>query len=258
MMAICPICGRVKCIHWPEHWVYRRGSVYYCSATCMDVAMVKDMNAINEAVNRRKEYAMTKITLEQKKKAVQIAISGGNPLEYLKKLGSTRPDGLWYTIKENLKKVDPETYAKLPDYRGKTRIVKESDPKAKKPTVTLIEEPGSSGFTDQEVQAIKDAVPTVKVDGPLRIQTEEPEKVKIISEQKPLKPGLRGLNNSDFEVSAIKHPIFGEFYYDQKFGMVDWRTPDGEEVSLSPKNWKELYLIIPDIMGILKVVDDDE
>ena len=105
----------------------------------------------------------------------------------------------------------------------------------------------------------KDTAPaaTVKVDGPIRIQTKKPENVEVVSEQKPLKKGLRGLNNSDFEVSAIKHPILGEFYYDQKFGMVDWRTPEGEEVSLSPKNWKELYLIIPDVMGILGVPDDE-
>ena len=88
---------------------------------------------------------------------------------------------------------------------------------------------------------------------------ETPENVVKVIEapQLKLKPGLRGLNNSDFEVSAIKHPVLGEFYYDQKFGMVDWRTQDGEEVSLSPKAWKELYLLIPDVMGILRVPDDE-
>ena len=257
MMAICPVCGRMKCIHRPEHWEYRRGSTYYCCEQCMDTDLYRDMQLLN-AVNRRKrkEIIMTKITLEQKKKAVEIAISGGNPLEYLKKCGSKKPDGLWYTIKENLKKVDPETYAKIPDFRGKSRTAKE--PKTAGEAMEAAKDAADEFFGKCEDMGLKMETPTVKVDGPLRIQTEEPEKVKIISEQNPLKPGLRGLNNSDFEVSAIKHPIFGEFYYDQKFGMVDWRTPDGEEVSLSPKNWKELYLIIPDIMGILQVVDDDE
>ena len=223
MMTNCPVCGKLTCIHWPEYWVYRRGSTYYCGEQCMSTALFRDMQLLNE-VNRRKrkEIIMTKITLEQKKKAVEIAINGGNPLEFLKKCGSGAPDKTWWAIKAALKVKDPDLYAKIPDMRKKT-----------------------------------EPVATVKVDGPIRIQTEEPEKVKIISEQKPLKPGLRGLNNSDFEVSAIKHPIFGEFYYDQKFGMVDWRTPEGEEVSLSPKNWKELYLIIPDVMGILGVPDDE-
>ena len=110
--------------------------------------------------------------------------------------------------------------------------------------------------------------PTIKLDGELKIETPEahnvdivetPENVvKVIEEpQLKLKPGLRGLNNSDFTVSAIRHPQLGEFYYDQKFGMVDWRTPEGEEISMSPKNWKELYLLIPDVMGILRVPDDE-
>lgn len=222
MMTNCPVCGKLTCIHWPEHWVYRRGSTYYCGENCMEIDMTRTLSALNKAVKRRKDHSMTKITLEQKKKAVEIAIGGENPLEFLRKCGSNAPDKTWWAIKAALKVKDPDLYEKIPDMRKKAK------PEA-----------------------------TVKVDGPLRIQTEEPEKVKIISEQKPLKPGLRGLNNSDFEVSAIKHPIFGEFYYDQKFGMVDWRTPDGEEVSLSPKNWKELYLIIPDVMGILGVPDDE-
>ena len=96
---------------------------------------------------------------------------------------------------------------------------------------------------------------TVKVDGPLKIETNEPKKIEVVTEQKPLKPGIRGLNNSDFTVSAIKHPQLGEFYYDQKFNSVDWRSPEGEEISLHPAMWKELYMIIPDVMGILGVPD---
>lgn len=59
-----------------------------------------------------------KITLAQKKRAVSIALNGGNPLPYLRECGSVKPDGLWYTIKQDLKKVDPETYEKLPKRVG--------------------------------------------------------------------------------------------------------------------------------------------
>lgn len=60
-----------------------------------------------------------KITLEQKKKVVQIAIEGGDPLEYLRQLGSKNPSGLWWTIKNDLKAADPELYAKIPRLDGK-------------------------------------------------------------------------------------------------------------------------------------------
>ena len=107
------------------------------------------------------------------------------------------------------------------------------------------------------------------MDGELRIETPEAHNVDIVetpenvvkvieTPQLKLKKGLRGLNESDFEVSAIRHPQLGEFYYDKKFNSIDWRTPEGEEISLHPSMWKELYMIIPDVMGILQVVDGDE
>ena len=215
--------------------MYRRGSTYYCSDLCMDAAMVKDMNAINEAVKRRKELAMAKITLEQKKKAVEIAVSGGNPLDYLKKCGSARPDGLWYTIKENLKKVDPDTYAKLPDYRGKTRP---------KPANYGQPIPGFEA-SDPEEEA-----PTVKVDGPLRIETKEPEKVEVVEPENPTRI-IRKMFG--FEVSAIRDDVMGEFYYDIKFNRIDWRSPDGTEVSLSPTAWKTFSEKIPAVLNALGV-----
>ena len=58
-----------------------------------------------------------KITLEQKKKAVQIAIDGGSPIDFLGMCGSKNPVNLWSTIKASLKQADPELYAKIPDQR---------------------------------------------------------------------------------------------------------------------------------------------
>ena len=53
MMNVCPICGRYHCIHWPEHWVYRRGTVYYCSEMCMDVSIVRDTKQMNLSIPPR-------------------------------------------------------------------------------------------------------------------------------------------------------------------------------------------------------------
>lgn len=145
-MKVCPICGRNRVIFWPEFWVYRRGSTYFCSENCMDISIIRDTKLLNEiGSRRRKEIIMaTKITLEQKKKAVEIAVSGGNPLEFLRKCGSGAPDKTWWAIKAALKVKDPDLYAKIPDMRKKT-------------------EPAA----------------TVKVDGPIRIQTETPENVEV-------------------------------------------------------------------------------
>lgn len=64
-----------------------------------------------------------KITLEQKKKAVQIAIEGGDVLEYLRQLGSKNPSGLWWTIKNDVKAADPELYAKIPRLDAKQQHI---------------------------------------------------------------------------------------------------------------------------------------
>ena len=62
MMSVCPICGKYHCIHWPEHWVYRRGETYYCSAMCMDVDIVRDMNILKQVREDRRKRKEAKKT----------------------------------------------------------------------------------------------------------------------------------------------------------------------------------------------------
>ena len=55
-----------------------------------------------------------KITKQQKEEAIQIAIRGGSPVQFLEKCGSTNPSNLWYYIKKKLKEEDPDAYNMLP------------------------------------------------------------------------------------------------------------------------------------------------
>lgn len=70
----------------------------------------RDENKITEGKGK---VEMGKLTLEQKKQAVEIAISGGNPLDYLKGIGNQNPSAAWYYIRKTLKDADPEKYALL-------------------------------------------------------------------------------------------------------------------------------------------------
>ena len=56
---------------------------------------------------------MRKLTLADKKKAVDIAMAGGSPLKYLKELDVKNPSACWAYIKKCLKARDPEQYARL-------------------------------------------------------------------------------------------------------------------------------------------------
>ena len=179
MMNVCPICGRYHCIHWPEHWVYRRGETYYCSAMCMDVDIVRDMNLLKQVRADRKK----------RKEA--------------KKMEKMKKDG---------------TPAKKPG------------PKK------------------------KDGIAQVKVDGALRIETPEADMIEIVeTPEKPKKTANYTINFNGYIVTGIRVPNFGEFYYDQKFNNIDWRTEEGDEISLPPIGWKNLMQEMPDILKALGV-----
>lgn len=240
MIFNCPICGKLTCAHWPQHWVYRRGPTYYCSDPCMYVDIVRDLKLMNEVKKRRKEAkAMNgKITLEMKKKAVEIAINGESPLPYLKRCGAKNPSASWQYIKQTLQKKDPETFAKLPEkLPASDRTAEKAEEQipirdgGTYSSVNMAETP-EDGFTEAEIEQIKQGfIPPVT----------QPEK-------RP-KPGKK----IDYEVAAIRVPNLGEFYFDRKFNSVDWRTAGGDEVSLGPAWWLDLMEQLPQILKVLGV-----
>lgn len=56
-----------------------------------------------------------------------------------------------------------------------------------------------------------------------------------------------------YQTVAIRHPNLGVFYYDQKFHCIDWRSDEGDEISLSLQAWSELHKDLPDIFKRLGV-----
>ena len=230
MIIDCPICGKLTCIHWPQFWPYVRGTAYYCSWTCMDVSLCRDMNLIKAADMRKrsKKNMKTIVTKEQKQKAVSMAIDGRDPRPYLKECGSSNPDNLWWYIKSTLKKNNPELYAKVMDMR-KTE---------KKP----------------------EEVPVVKVDGALRIETPEAKKIQVAEMPKVKVEGPVHVEMPDapimldeFQVTAIRSDKYGEFYYDKDHNCIDWRNGYGDEVSLTPGGWADLAEDLPKILRALGV-----
>ena len=124
---ICGCCGDRFPVLRPDLWTYKRDGKYFCSWSCY-----REKEAKTEMGR--------KITLEQKKKAVEIAIGGGDPLAYLKQCGSESPDKLWWYIKSKLKDADPDLFAKIPD--GRKRGKPEAVPKP--PTDRPQPRPGST------------------------------------------------------------------------------------------------------------------
>ena len=94
----------------------------------------------------------------------------------------------------------------------------------------------------------KDGIAQVKVDGALRIETPEADKVEIVETPEKPKTPVKA-----YTVTGIRVENFGEFYYDQKFNSIDWRTEEGDEISLPPIGWKNLMQEMPDILKALGV-----
>ena len=59
-----------------------------------------------------------KLTREQKEKAVEIAIQGGDPLVHLKKCGAKNPTAAWWYIKKTLATKNPQLLEKIPEKIG--------------------------------------------------------------------------------------------------------------------------------------------
>lgn len=124
------------------------------------------------------------------------------------------------------------------------RLKKDGSPAQRpgpKPKKQIIETPEGE-FTKTKPE-IPEKVATVKLTGPLNVETPEPEKIKVVNTEPDM----------DYEVSAIRIKEFGEFYYDKKFNSIDWRTPDGDELGLPPQGWKNLMEQLPKILSLLGV-----
>lgn len=246
MMRVCPVCGKYQVIHWPEHWVYRRGDCYMCSEQCLDVFVTREYKeriGWIEDYQRRKKDMRKKITLEQKKKAVEIAIGGGDPLEYLKDCGAGNPSASWWYIRKVLKEKEPEMYAKLPAEKEEEQKVEQTVAEKAEELAEYLETPEGQEKLEKAVtisdEDVKKAMAAKDVVMEIKDHLEKPKR--------------RPLNYEGFDVLTIKNE-FGQFHYDAKFDLLDWTSPDGEEVSFSPDCWVLFTTeILPKAMAILGV-----
>lgn len=230
MMKKCKACGKQFDVLYPELWRYKIHSGLYVSAWFCS------WKCLRAKEKGKEENKMGKISDAQKEKAIQIAIENGDPIAYLKECGSEAPAVMWYSIKKRLKKEDTETYALLPEkYKPKQKEAAEQ-------------------------------VPVLKVTGKMKIETPEANAVEVAETpegnsglffgtvgEKAGKPENLGhmVQGTTYEVSAIRVPGLGEFYYDRKYRTIDWRGLEGDEVSMNPEGWRLLQGEIGKILDCL-------
>jgi hypothetical protein len=190
---------------------------------------------------------MKKIALADKKKAVEIAIGGGDPLEYLRKCGSKNPQALWYMIKKNLQEVEPDQYAKLlcavkhgeeehqcPDYEPKEAAENE-EPK-----------PLDGGEWEAwPAQEQKDKKPEEKMtvlSEDLKKAIEEPWRAAEFQRHTAV------VLEDDFRIYGLNTRA-GDFQTEA--GFLCWTPGDGEQVNLPVGTWKMLLEVVPKVLSVM-------
>ena len=220
MIYRCAICGKEFDALWPDLYRYKRGGTFLCSWSCL------------RKYDEEKGSGNMTLTDKQKRMACEMALEGKNPLQYLKEIGVKNSTVGWTTCL-NWAKKNMADFEKLPKRFGQQ--TKEA------PKVELVYDESIAEEYRRE-QEEKKAEQAVEMAPPPEI-VENIEVVQIIN----------GMPADDVLVTAIRMGSLGEFYFDRKYRTIDWRSGDGEEVSLMPEEWRRLAEAIPRMMQILGV-----
>lgn len=223
----------------------------------------------------RKDYQITdgkgveemrKVTLEDKKKAVEIAMSGGNPLKFLKECGVANPSASWAYIKKTLKEVDPEKYARLP---SRANAAEPECWKPKEAVTTCCAPARPSGVEVPDEWPEEEPAEDIPADALgrsaeiLEKAQEQPEVVltiksedltREIDETPHVSSITKPVNYDGFDVMALKSPDTGfRFTSDPRYGMMTWNTVSGDEVSLTAEEWHKLAAELPKALQIFGI-----
>ena len=185
-------------------------------------------------IEKKEKCNMAKLTLEIKKKAVQIALDGGDYLAYLKEHGAKNPSASWAYIMECAKKNDQNNYLQL-----KARLDEKAAQKAeeKKPESAPAEKPK--------------AVETQKVKKPGTAVRFAPDGEHLEKINKPLQ-------YEDFTVRAVEG-VFGRYARDIFNGAdyIDFESKEGDELHMKIDGWKNFIGEMKRAAKVLGVDLDD-
>ena len=265
----CPICGKGFAVLYPNRWAYKRARTssqftYFCSWKCL------------RANEKRKDYGkMKKLTEEQKQEAIQIALKGMSPVTYLElNCGINNGYQCWKNIRDRLKVNDPETWEKVQKALGEAKSKKKAAKPVDEPTDESVEEdePKTAGEAFQACLDVADkffseceAMGLLKDKKTKAKEAEDNWKAA----DKALNERVNAMHRGDereyapvdimgYQARAIERKPFGLFFYDSNHNRLDWTTPEGDEISMSPARWWDFIEAIPMVFAILGVDPNEE
>lgn len=256
-MMNCAICGKKFFTAYPQNWPYRYKQKIFCSEDCRIVHAARDLHKIEfitledrdlipaaktKRENRKEKEDMRVNKLlkdEEKAKAVEIALEGGDPIAYLKECGCGNPWGNWGYIKMKMQKKNPEQYERI----------MEAEKKRKEKSGIVLVPAGSKVVTEMrqvkaEVQ-VAEKLPKEAAEQPVKKVAPPPEPVENLTI-----PGLEVLR---FKVTGIE-TNYGKFYHDEESGQFRW-MPKGSTivVMMQAADWAKMAEDLPEILRVLGV-----
>ena len=184
--------------------------------------------------------SQNKLTREQKEKAVELALNGGDYLEHLKECGAKNPSAAWWYIRKTLGKSNPELLEEINKKTGEGAEVEVAEKLPEEATITGEEK-------EQLDELTRDGMPL----------DEAMESIANVEAPQPMK--FEGM-----KVTAVEQDGF-QIQREGKNGekiTVNWPLgKDAEEITLIFKqmttlgvnDWKKFMKIMPKAMRILGV-----
>ena len=155
-----------------------------------------------------------KLTAEEKTKAMELYVNGGDPIEYLTSIGIESAARVWGGVRR---------------YWPGVEIPEAAPAKAETPEDPL-------HFEDDPAEEPEMCDPFEPV------EPQEPEKPMAVTA--PLMYMGR-------KVTAVENEDFGEFH--RKGDWIDWETKDGDIVCMTIADWRVFFHAVPDDFKILGV-----
>ena len=235
MITKCAACGKEFEVLYPELWAYKKyGKIFYCTWKCF---------------RKKENEIMSKLTMEQKEKAVEIGIIGGDPVAYLKECGAANAPAAWYQIKKKLAEADPDKATELEKaLHNKANREYKARQKVDKGMPKKLELEAGGNY---EISA-KEAMDNIQDAADEFFGKCEEAGLKVCGTVESFEDYIKNQLDA-YEIAWIRHQDLGEWYYDKKFNSIDWRTPEGDEVSLPPAWWKQMIDELPRILRLLGV-----
>ena len=285
-MMVCAICGKKIFTTYPDNWPYRYKSKVFCSQDCKIVHTARDLHKVDfanlglqdmsgfypyeipvregktEEEGDEDMRGQKLLTDEQKQKAVEIALEGGDPIKYLNGLGMKNPWGNWGYIKMKLKEKEPEKYDQLMKAMKDKGEAKEKKMKQQRETLEKMLNPEKVLKVDrlpEEVQTIGKTVSVEKKNGGVEVKVAMAPGVNL--EEILNQPKKSRKVNLVYKVIGIETKL-GKFQYDRASDQMRWMPKNSTVViMLQAEDWKQLAEDLPGIMetiGASSREEDDE